>query len=296
MAPQSGPHGGQPASGNPRSVRIPGHGEVALEEIPALRQARDSYMAGRDMPQSPFQYRAPTMHEQAGIARAYDAMPHDPSNPAVRRSYDAMAQETLDQYKSLKDAGLEFKFNEGGADPYAASPAMGYMDMKQNGRLSVFPTSEGFGSSALDVANNPLLKGTDIKFGGKPAVVNDVFRAVHDAYGHFGPSGDMPANPFFRRLGEDRAWNSHSQMYSPEARPAMSTETRGQNSWVNAGPHAEANKIASGADTVFADQKTGLLPDWAYAADPHKWAKGGLPAGAVPSPLSPFERNDEADQ
>lgn len=39
-------------------------------------------------------------------------------------------------------------------------------------------------------------------------------------------------------------------------------ETRGQNSWVNYGPHGEANRTASSGTTVFADQKTGLLPDW----------------------------------
>lgn len=52
-------------------------------------------------------------------------------------------------------------------------------------------------------------------------------------------------------------------MYSDEARGAMASETRGQNSWVNYGPHGEANRTASGADTVFADQKVGLMPRWA---------------------------------
>ena len=34
------------------------------------------------------------------------------------------------------------------------------------------------------------------------------------------------------------------------------------NSWVNFGPKAEQNKGASGAATVYADQKVGLLPLW----------------------------------
>jgi hypothetical protein len=42
----------------------------------------------------------------------------------------------------------------------------------------------------------------------------------------------------------------------------MTTETRGQNSWLNAGPHAARNQTASGAGTVYADQKVNLLPDW----------------------------------
>jgi hypothetical protein len=77
------------------------------------------------------------------------------------------------------------------------------------------------------------------------------------AYGHF-----AYGNPFFRAPGEERAWALHSGMYSPEARRAMTSETRGQNSWLNYGPHGEANRTASTPDTIFADQKTGLMPEW----------------------------------
>ena len=54
----------------------------------------------------------------------------------------------------------------------------------------------------------------------------------------------------------------------------MTSETRGQNSWVNFGPEAAFNATASGADTVYADQKTGLLPLWvseeARQSDPRR--------------------------
>ena len=43
----------------------------------------------------------------------------------------------------------------------------------------------------------------------------------------------------------------------------MTTETRGQNSWLNYGPHGEANRTASSAETIFAPQKVGLMPEWA---------------------------------
>ena len=52
----------------------------------------------------------------------------------------------------------------------------------------------------------------------------------------------------------------------------MTSETRGQNSWVNYGPHGEANRTASGANTVYADQKAGLLPEWMYTTNK---AEGG---------------------
>ena len=53
------------------------------------------------------------------------------------------------------------------------------------------------------------------------------------------------------------------RLFSPQAVPAMTSETRGQNSWVNYGPHGEANR-ANPRDTVFADQKTGVMPDWTW--------------------------------
>jgi hypothetical protein len=51
-------------------------------------------------------------------------------------------------------------------------------------------------------------------------------------------------------------------MFSDLARPAMTNETRGQNSWVNFGPYGATNRTANGADTHFAPQKIGLLPEW----------------------------------
>jgi len=44
----------------------------------------------------------------------------------------------------------------------------------------------------------------------------------------------------------------------------MTSETRGQNSWVNYGPNGEANRTASAEDTKFADQKVGLMPEWTW--------------------------------
>ena len=135
--------------------------------------------------------------------------------------------------------------------------------MRDRGQLHVFPTLEGFGSGVRltreQIANNPLLQDAGVRFAGQPATVNDVFRAVHDAFGHNGPG-----NPFFRAPGEERAWGHHSLMYSPAARPAMTTETRGQNSWLNYGPFGEQNRTANAADTVYADQKIGVLPEFAW--------------------------------
>lgn len=255
------PAGYAAPGGRPSTFRIPS-GEFEARPISAIEQATRDYLNARGIDTTPIaQYPKQDPERARLIASAYDMMAHAPNDPAVRRAYDALIQETLDQYNALKGAGIDFKFlREGMDDPYARSPAMGYQDLIENGRLWVFPTDFGFGTSAaFDPSTNPLLTRVG-RIGDKSdAVANDAFRAVHDAFGHFGPG-----NPFFRAPGEERAWLEHSRMYSPEARGAMTSETRGQNSWLNFGPYAERNRTALGADTVFADQKTGLLDPWAY--------------------------------
>ena len=67
----------------------------------------------------------------------------------------------------------------------------------------------------------------------------------------------------FRAAGEEAAYQSHAGMFSPLARRALASETRGQNSWLNYGPFGEKNRSARIEDTIFADQKAGLLPRWA---------------------------------
>ena len=244
--------------GKPDTVKIPGEGTVAAAPIKELQDAAGSYMAkaGRPGEHNIEQFKALDEDKARRIAEAYEAMQHAPNDPAVKRAYDAMIEETMGQYRVLKDLGIEFKANPPGHDPYAASPAMGYADLVKNGRLSFFPTEQGFGTLG-SIADNPLLKRVGPIGDLKDATANDAFRVVHDAFGHF-----APGNPFFRAPGEERAWQAHKRMYSPEAAPAMTAETRGQNSWLNYGPHGAKNRNATSADTVFADQKSGLLPSW----------------------------------
>ncbi len=192
------------------------------------------------------------------IAEAFEAMPHDPSNPAVKASYAAMIRETLAQYEVVKATGLKIEPFPGGIDTYG-SPRNAILDVVENNHLYFFPTDSGFGGplSTQDVSDNPLLAATGEYIGDHKMLANDVFRVVHDYFGH------IKEGVGFRAGGEENAWQSHARMYSDEALGAMTTETRGQNSWVNFGPFAEFNKTASGADTKYADQKIGLLPEFA---------------------------------
>lgn len=198
----------------------------------------------------------------AAIAQAYDQLPHAPHDPKVQAAYDAFKRETMDQYHDAVKNGYNFEFYPEDHDPYPNSPREAQLDLHHNQHMYVYPTESGFGDT--EAPDHPLLERTGIDWGGKPTTYNDIFRGVHDLYGH------AKEGVGFRHHGEDNAYRQHAAMYSDLARPAMAAETRGQNSWVNFGPHGEHNQTASQADTKYADQKATLLPDWALDPDLHR--------------------------
>jgi hypothetical protein len=232
-----------------------------------MQEAARDYMKSSGLPYDPpHEYLKVDPERATRIAQAFEDMKHDPEDPKVKASYEAMAKETIAQWNAIKKTGLQVEWlkpDENGnfKDPYADSPRRAEMDVSLHNHLYVFPTDGGFGSgdeaSKQAMKNNPLLRPTGETIDGRKVVVNDVFRIVHDMFGH------VKEGNGFRADGEENAWRSHSAMYSDLARGAMTSETRGQNSWVNFGPSAAHNKHASGADTIYAPQKIGLLPQWA---------------------------------
>jgi hypothetical protein len=191
------------------------------------------------------------------LANQYELMQNNPSDPKVKKAYDAMINETMDQYEALRKAGYKFDFMPENGDIYG-NPRNAINDIVMNQRLSVFPTEQGFGSLVEASQANPLLMKTGEKWGGKDVTANDVFRAVHDVFGH----GKYGVG--FRAGGEENAFQAHARMYSPEALPAVTSETRGQNSWVNYGPYGAQNRVASPENTIYAEQKTGIMQPWTW--------------------------------
>jgi hypothetical protein len=233
--------------------------------VPAVSAAAEEYArrAGIDLKRQPA-YAEASPRRGRYIAQAYDRMPHDPADPRVAASYQALADETMKQWQAMLDSGAKIDFLKPGApDPYPGGPRDALADLRANNHLSVFPTEQGFGSVNASAADNPMLAPTGVNHGGHDMLVNDAFRAVHDYFGH----GMEGAN--FGPRGEENAWQAHKRLFSPDAVPALTTETRGQNSWVNFGPYGDANR-ANPRDTTYADQKAGLLPPWATK-------EGGMP-------------------
>lgn len=156
------------------------------------------------------------------LAEAYRDLEDNPHDGHVLRAYGAFIAETKSQYALLVSHGMRPLFTTD--DPYPDMPTM-LADVKA-GNFRVYKTGEG---------EHSLLTPTE----------NDLFRAVHDFFGH------CATGRTFDRHGEEGAYRSHAEMYSPLARQALATETRGQN----------AGLIWTGN---FVEQKAGLLPAWAW--------------------------------
>jgi hypothetical protein len=202
------------------------------------------------------------------IADAFDALEDTPNDPIVQKAYSDMATETADQHKSIVDAGYDVEIWEGDGEPYANAEAM-ISDLRDNKHMYIYSTEVGFGDTPITNEQrnqNKLLQDSGYKDkNGKTLLYNDVFRFVHDFFGH------SERGNGFGAIGEENAWDVHSRMYSPLAKRAMTTETRGQNSWVNFGPqmrNADGTLVKKGdqgykeaKDREFAPQKMGLLPE-----------------------------------
>lgn len=164
------------------------------------------------------------------IGQAYANLPeHD--NSAVP-AFKAMREETKQQFDFMtrpkRHGGMGLNVEVVRHDPYGANNLDDVVkelrtDVTQNKQVKVLATAETGG--------HPFFSNDD----------NDMFRAVHDVFGHLGAGRGVD------RHGEEAAFQKHSRMYSPIARQAMATETRGQNSAF----------VATGE---FQDQKIALLP------------------------------------
>lgn len=159
---------------------------------------------------------------RARIARAYEALPTMTLDVATLRAFDALRDEVREQFAFLtKVLGVHVMASE--HDPYPSVHDV-VSDLHER-RLRVLATRS--------TGSHPYFGDDD----------NDMFRAVHDAFGH------ASTGRGFDRHGEEAAWAVHSAMFTSGAQSALATETRGQS----------AATIESGNEG-FALQKVGLLP------------------------------------
>ena len=137
----------------------------------------------------------------------------------VIKSYSALEKEIEMQYAELLNTGITIEYHDGAAE---------YMD------------SSELQSDVILYDHLWTFKGGEPHYFLNKADINGItldhkFRSIHDYFGHV-----VNNNPF-GASGEETAFASHVQMFSPLAAIAMASETRGQNSYVNYANDGELN-------------------------------------------------------
>jgi hypothetical protein len=203
----------------------------AFEPSPIARQGASAYagMTGMSDPhdgRTDYLNAHRTPESVRAVAQYYANLPmHD---PGATKNFDAYRDEINRQHDFLTNhMGVRTEVTD--HDPYSDVHDM-LNDLNNNKRIQVLGTHVTGGHPYLDDATN------------------DKFRAVHDVFGH------AATGRSFDRHGEQAAFLAHSQMFSPQARPALATETKGQNS----------SLIHGGA---FPVQKTALLHPQFYSGN-----------------------------
>lgn len=225
------------------SVRLTFAAQSLVPHAPIAQHAKEyATSAGVPWRDEPIPYEPLNEERSKSIAGHYDKAVHAPNDPAVKGSYDAFKKETLGQFTHLRNKGVQFEPWDQQGQPYKNSQEM-VNDVRGNNHLWFYTGGD------LDKSNH-LSEPTGVVVNGHNLTHNDVFRAVHDYFGH-----GMYGNQFGPR-GEEHAYRVHSRMYSPAARPAMAMETRGQNSWVNFGPYAHLPVT----ERPYAQQRNNVLP------------------------------------
>jgi hypothetical protein len=164
-------------------------------------------------------------HQTERIARAYDSLPSN--DPAAHPHFQQMLADTRHQFDRMtapqSKGGLGMSVHVEDEDPYSGPEEM-RNDVLNNNRIKVLSSAQTGGHPALGTEGN------------------NMFRAVHDVFGHVGSGRG------FDRHGEEAAFVSHARMFTPAARPALASETRGQNS-------------SFIKNRVFPEQKIAKLPE-----------------------------------
>ncbi|WP_367127566.1 crotonobetainyl-CoA--carnitine CoA-transferase [Saccharothrix sp. HUAS TT1] len=163
------------------------------------------------------------------VADVYDRAPAWALDRRLARSYRALQRASARQFALVAAAGIRVEPWRGSGLPYRDSAEL-RGSVRATRVLKLHLTEDGHGS-VPGPADHPMREPAGVAADGVPLCHNDVFRVVHDVFGHvafdqgFGPRGEFTATYL------------HARMYPVAARPALFTEQIGQVCWFFFGPH-----------------------------------------------------------
>jgi hypothetical protein len=188
------------------------------------------------------------------MAADYDRAPRLRWSPSVRSAYRSWAWNNLAQYRAARAAGIDIWPWSEPTQPYCDSAEL-VRSVRRTGTLYVYLTAVGHGPAG-STGFHPLRARSGIVERGVELTHNDVFRAVHDLFGHVLTGCD------FGLRGELAAAGAHARLYSTGARLVLLTEHVGQVCWFFHGPH-RANE---GAEPAVAERPYPLQKVFLYPA------------------------------
>lgn len=163
------------------------------------------------------------------VADRFDRLPRVAWSPALARRYRRLKEETRAQYEAVLDAGIDVEPWLEPGQPYRDSAEL-VRKVRATGTIHVFLTRDGHGPSP-SAGFHPMREPSGVTVGGVELTHNDLFRVVHDVFGHvmFGHG--------FGAGGELKAAYTQMSLLSESARLAVFTEQVAQTCWFFFGPH-----------------------------------------------------------
>ena len=163
------------------------------------------------------------------VAAYYDRAPRFAYDARLRRLYDLLKHENLKQYRAALDADIKVVPWTGEGQPYHGFTQM-IEHVCATKMLYVYLTSHGHGPTH-GVGYHPMRTPAGISAFGVELCHNDVFRVVHDIFGH------LLTGKNFGVHGEFEATYGHLSMYPKCLLPVLFAEQIGQICWFFYGPH-----------------------------------------------------------
>jgi hypothetical protein len=169
------------------------------------------------------------------VARYYDEAPAGEPDRSLLQTYDRLKQEILQQYEAIAAAGYRIVPWTFEGQPYRNAAHVSEQVCRSR-TLYIYLTRNGHGpdrhgpESGWDVTH-PMREPSPIEINGERLLYNDLFRAIHDFFGHITYACS------FQPDGEFRATSVHFQMFSDELHPILFSEMIGQICWFFFGPH-----------------------------------------------------------
>lgn len=175
---------------------------------------------------------------------------HNLAESSARETVEGMEDFYRSTMQQMDALSLQFTLHYGDKD-YPSSNDM-FEDVS-NGHIFVRST---LADIATLPSQYPGLRNSQIRDSqGELMTVNDVFRCVHDVYGHWLSSRSEHYS--FSMNGEMHAWIRHRDYYPKSALNALWCETRGQSAWWGAyDNHADIPP----SQRPFPAQKYGSVP------------------------------------